>query len=502
MKLIDLLREAFPGETPELPDAAPVTGVTADSRQCRPGFLFVAIPGTAVDGTRYAAEAVERGAVAVVAERRLELPAEVVQVVVPDARAAVSDLASAFYGHPGRDLTAVGITGTNGKTSTSILLRSILEAAGRRTALFGTIRYEIGERKIPAPTTTPDPVHLMGWLREARDQGIRHAVMEVSSHALVQQRTRGVPFAVGIFTNLAPEHLDYHRDLTEYRAAKAKLFEGLSPKAFAVLNAEDPASNHFAARTRAHVIRYGRNEASAVRATEIASDTTGIAFRLNLPDGREARIRSPLLGTVNVMNALAAAAAAHALGIRLDAIRDGIEAVEVVPGRLQPVLAGQSTTVLVDYAHTDHALENVLANVREIAGERRIVTVMGCGGDRDRTKRPRMGRAAVEHSDHVVITSDNPRSEEPMAIIRDILAGLEGRTNFEVEPDRRKAIRAALRAAGPDDIVVIAGKGHETYQIVSGVAVPFDDRRVVTEEIEALAREADPNAEEEGPASA
>jgi UDP-N-acetylmuramoyl-L-alanyl-D-glutamate--2,6-diaminopimelate ligase len=483
MNLRELLAAAFRGAVPDLPDVGPVTGVTADSRNVRAGSVFVAIAGTTVDGTRYAPEAVEKGALAVVAERRIELPRGVPLVTVPDARAAISDLAAAFYGHPAVGMTITGITGTNGKTSTSLLLRSILTAAGRPAALLGTIQYEIGERKIPAMTTTPDPVSLMGFLAEARDRGMRHAVMEVSSHALTQMRTRGIDFAVAVFTNLSSEHLDYHGDYAKYRAAKSLLFSSLAPGATAVLNAEDPASNHMAARCRGKILRYGTSEASAVRARDIESGTSGISFVLATPGGEEAEIRSPLLGQINVMNCLAAAAAAHAQEIPLETIRKGLTECPVVPGRIEPVEAGQPFTVLVDYAHTDDALRNVLKSVRAFAGDRRILTVMGCGGDRDRTKRPRMGQAAAEASDHVIITSDNPRSEEPMAIIRDIVAGLTDHTNFEVVVDRREAIRTAVGRAGPDDIVLIAGKGHETYQLIQNVAIPFDDRQVVREEI-------------------
>jgi len=485
MTLADLLGSAFPGKLPSLEVNPLVSAITADSRRCAPGSLFVAISGTTVDGSRYAHEAVDRGALGVVTERRLDLPEDVIQIVVPDTRAAVADLAAAFYGHPAREMTVVGITGTNGKTSTSLILRSIFEAAGAPTAVFGTISYEVGERQVPAPTTTPDPVSLMGYLAEARDQGIRHVVMEVSSHALVQQRARGIEMSAAVFTNLAPEHLDYHRDFADYRAAKSLLFEGLAPDAFAVLNGEEPASNHMASRTRATVLRYGTNEASAVRAEKVHCGTSGISFILCLPGG-EAEIRSPLLGRVNVMNCLAAAAAAHALGFGLAEIREGLNSIEGVHGRLEAVDAGQEFTVLVDYAHTDHALENVLKSIRSFSGNRRITTVMGCGGDRDRAKRPRMGRVASELSDRVVITSDNPRSEDPMAIVRDILQGLEGCTNFEVEVDRRKAIRAALKDAGTTDIVLVAGKGHEPYQIIAGVVVPFDDGLVVREEIRKL----------------
>ncbi|MCU0725113.1 MAG: UDP-N-acetylmuramoyl-L-alanyl-D-glutamate--2,6-diaminopimelate ligase [Planctomycetes bacterium] len=484
MRLSQLLHEAFPGVVPALPDDPVVSGVSVDSRLCRQGNVFVAVPGTAVDGARFALEAAERGAVAVVAERRLDLPDGVVELIVPDARAAVADLAAAFYGHPARDMTVVGVTGTNGKTSTTLLLRSILEAAGTKVALFGTILYEIGARRIPSPTTTPDPVSLQAFLAEARDVGLSAAVMEVSSHALVQQRTRAIPMAAAVFTNLASEHLDYHRDFEAYRAAKSLLFEGLAPGAVAALNSEDPSSAHIASRTAGRVIRYGRNESASVRAEQVRCGPGGISFLLRLPDGGEARITSPLLGYVNVMNCLAAAAAAYGLGTPLEAIARGLDEAKVVPGRLERVEAGQPFTVLVDYAHTDHALENVLRSIRAFSGERRIITVMGCGGDRDRLKRPRMGRAAADLSEAVIVTSDNPRSEDPMAIIGDILAGLEGRTNFEVIPDRRRAIRAAVRMAAPEDIVLIAGKGHETYQIVGGVVHPFDDRRVVVEEIE------------------
>jgi len=486
MKLRELIAAAFPGESPGLPETTPVTVVTADSRRVRPGAVFVAIPGTAVDGARYVPEAVEKGAVAIVTEQRVDVPGGVAPIIVPDARAAIADLAAAFYRHPAREMTVAGITGTNGKTSTSLLLRSILETAGDPAALFGTITYEVGERIVPAVTTTPDPVSLMGYLREALDQDIRHAIMEMSSHALVQKRTRGIDADVGVFTNLAPEHLDYHRDFADYRAAKGLLFRGLKPSATAVLNGEDPASNHFAAQTRARVLRYGTTEAAEVRAGDIESGTDGISFTLSLPCGTRALVRSPLLGRINVMNSLAAAAAAHALGYDAEQIRAGLERLPVVPGRLESVSAGQSFTVLVDYAHTDHALVNVLRNIRTFGGDRRVITVMGCGGDRDRAKRPRMGRAAAEYSDHVVITSDNPRSEDPMRIIRDIVEGLPDHTNFEVEADRRKAIRLALERAEGDDIVLIAGKGHEAYQIVSGVAAPFDDRRVVVEEMQRL----------------
>jgi UDP-N-acetylmuramoyl-L-alanyl-D-glutamate--2,6-diaminopimelate ligase len=468
----------------------PVTSLVDDSRSITPGSCFVAVRGRCTDGHAYVADALRAGAFAVVVEHGADLhvPARATVLRVSDTRAALARLAAAFHGvMPGgpRGLRLIGVTGTNGKTTTTWLVRSILQRAGLATALIGTVEYDLCGRRVAAPLTTPGAIALCAMLGEAADAGARAAVLEVSSHALDQRRTDGLSFSVGVLTNLSGDHLDYHRTMDEYRTAKRRLFQGLDADAAGVMNADDPASAEMAAATRARVVTYGlANPMAEVRAEVERLDRDGSAFLLHLcgsaPHSRAARVRLPLVGRHNVMNALAAAAACAALGVDTEAIVAGLEHAEAVPGRLERVEpAGWPFTVMVDYAHTDDALANVLSAVRALT-DRRVVCVFGCGGDRDRTKRPRMAAVVERLADVAYVTSDNPRSENPQAIIADIVGGFSGaeRCRVEVACDRASAIAAALGEAEAGDVVLIAGKGHETYQLIGGRTLHFDDREV------------------------
>ncbi|RMG13917.1 MAG: UDP-N-acetylmuramoyl-L-alanyl-D-glutamate--2,6-diaminopimelate ligase [Planctomycetota bacterium] len=472
----------------------PVQGVCGDSRRVRAGDVFVAVRGTRVDGARYAAEAVARGAVAVVAERPLA-GLGVPCLVVQDAASALGHLCDRLRGRPSAAVRVTGVTGTNGKTTTSFLLAALFESAGQRCGLLGTVVNRVGGRPRPARMTTPDAPELHEALAAARSAGERDLVMEVSSHALDQRRVAGVRFRCGVFTNLTRDHLDYHGSLERYLDAKARLFELLPADGVAVLNARDPASEVLAARTTAHVLRYdpggARLPAKAdVAARVLAEDLSGTELDLRL-GSRRRRLRLPLVGRFNVENALAAATAAWALGCDGEEVLAGLRRAPGVPGRLERVPAPAGPTVLVDYAHTPDALGRVAETLRPLvpAGGRLIV-VFGCGGDRDRGKRPLMGAAAEAAADLCVVTSDNPRSEEPEAIIAEILAGLRAPKRARVHPDRREAIGAAIAAARPSDLVLIAGKGHEREQIVAGTALPFDDREVAAAALRERARRA------------
>ncbi len=473
MVLEALLGASLPGAALRGDGGVVITGVATDSRRVRRGDLFVAVPGSRADGGEFAAEAVARGAVAVVAARPLALPVPV--AVTGDLRAAAADLAAAFHGHPARALRVVGVTGTNGKTTTTFLLRALLEAAGRRTGLLGTVEYRVGERVLPAAHTTPGPAELQGLMADLRDAGCSDLVMEVSSHALHQGRVRGLGFAAAVFTNLTGDHLDYHGTPEAYRAAKGLLFESLAPDAAACLNGADPATPWFAARTAARVIRWGFAADADVRAEEVRTGPDGVKFLLRTPDGA-APVESPLLGRHNVENLLAAAAAASGLGLPADVIAPGLASRTDVPGRLERVDDGsRGFRVLVDYAHTDDALRRVLENLRAVTPGR-LVVLCGCGGDRDRTKRPRMARAMADGADVCVLTSDNPRTEDPLAILEEMRAGLPPGADALVIPDRREAIAVAVGLARAGDTVLLAGKGHEATQVLRDTTVPFDDR--------------------------
>jgi UDP-N-acetylmuramoyl-L-alanyl-D-glutamate--2,6-diaminopimelate ligase len=455
-----------------------VTGIAHDSRRIKPGWVFVAIPGHQRDGCDFIQDALSRGAVAIVSERPVRMEQRVPQFIVQDARRALAALANTYYGKPSRRMQVVGITGTNGKTTTSYMVRSILAHAGQRCGLLGTINYDTGRRQLQASITTPESVDIQEFLAEMVAEGMDSAVMEVSSHSLCMRRVDFVQFAVGVFTNLSPEHMDYHRTLTSYRDAKTRLFRGLGPASLAVLNADDKTSEHIARSTFAKVVWYGLKNHADVSAKVRKSGIDGTQMTLRCSAG-EADISLPLIGIHNVSNALAAASVAMALGHDLALIREGLERMPIIPGRLEPVPCEKGCKVLVDFAHTDQALKSVLKSLRQVGGKR-IIVVFGAGGDRDKTKRPRMGRVAEQYADLAWVTSDNPRGEEPMAIIEEILSGMKGRSRVRVQPDRQAAITEALQCAGPGDVVLIAGKGHERTQRFRDTVIPFDDREAVT----------------------
>ncbi|WP_199618996.1 UDP-N-acetylmuramoyl-L-alanyl-D-glutamate--2,6-diaminopimelate ligase [Paenibacillus alkalitolerans] len=468
-----------------------IAGVTADSRQVNPGDLFICVPGYTVDGHDFAQEAAGKGAAALVVER--ELPVPVPQLIVKDARRAMAVIASKINGYPSREMKVIGVTGTNGKTTTTALIERILSDVGYRTGLMGTIRIKIGDEIKSSKNTTADALYLQHAMRSMLEAGTDYCVMEVSSHALEQGRVLGVDFRTALFTNLTQDHLDFHGTMENYAAAKELFFSRLGNAAeppesgakFAVLNADDPAHAKYKRATAAETILYGIDNEADVRAKNIRMSARGTSFRLETFAGH-AEINMNLIGKFNVYNVLGAVAATLAERLPLSAIVGSLESISGVEGRVEPVDAGQPFAVLVDYAHTPDGLLNVLNTVNEFA-RGRVITVFGCGGDRDRTKRPVMGRIAAEKSDHVIVTSDNPRSEDPESIMREIeegvlAAGLD-RNRCEMIADRRRAIQKAVEMANPEDVVLIAGKGHETYQIIGGVTYDFDDREVAKEAI-------------------
>jgi len=474
---------------------APVTGIEYDSRRVKPGCVFVAMKGETSDGNRYIDQAIAAGAVAVVSDSATEAPRPgVAWAQVPHGRRALARLTANFYKHPAERIANTGITGTNGKSTTAFLIESILRAAGRKTALVGTIEYHVAGRVLPAVHTTPEALDLNRLLAEALGQGVTDSVMEVSSHALAQQRVFGIPFDVAVFTNLTRDHLDYHGSMEEYSLAKQVLFEGCGtdPPRAAVLNTDDEYGRQLLTLSRKKsslVLSYGLT-AGDFYAESVAIIGHGTRFRMVTPTGKIA-IWSPLIGNVNVYNILAAAAAGYARNCSAEAIAKGVFDLARVPGRFERVDCGQPFTVVVDYAHTDDALRNLTALARDFVARAglkgRVITLFGCGGDRDRSKRPLMGEAAGKGSDFVVLTSDNPRSEDPLAIMNDALVGLQkSGAKYTMEPDRRKAITLALQEAAPGDIVLLAGKGHEKVQISKQGTIPFDDVEVAKEILKAL----------------
>ena len=471
------------------PGEAQVSSVVYDSRQAVAGSVFVALRGLQADGSTFARDAVKRGAVAVFAETPAPAGVNVPWVQVGDTRLLLAALASEFFGRPSERLTLVGITGTNGKTTTSYLLASIFEAAGIPCGRIGTISYRIGTREFEAPRTTPEAPDLQRMLRDMIAQGCGACVMEVSSHALHLRRADFLRFAAGIFTNLTRDHLDFHRDMQDYFAAKRRLFELLPAEAIGVTNLDDPRGAEFAASVR-RPVTYAIDAPADVKPGPLSLTLDGLSFEVRTPRGAVA-IRSGLVGRPNAYNILAAVAAASALDLPLDAIEQGIAALGTVPGRFQVVSTpADDVRVVVDYAHTDDALKNLLETARPLATGR-VLTVFGCGGDRDRTKRPLMGAVAARLSDVVIVTSDNPRSENPEQIIQDIQRGIvlpadrkgpDGRgpksTPSLAIVDRKAAIERAIRDARPGDLVLIAGKGHEKYQVIGDRTLPFDDVEV------------------------
>jgi len=470
-----------------------VSGVEYDSRRVKPGSVFAAMRGESSDGNRFIDQAIKAGAIAVVTDSPTEKPrAGVAWALVPHGRRALARISANFYKKPAERIAVIGITGTNGKSTTAFLAESILTAAGRKSALIGTIEYHVAGKVLPAPHTTPEALELNRLFSEALGNGATEAVMEVSSHALAQERVFGVPFDVAVFTNLTRDHLDYHKTMEEYFVAKRVLFEGCGTDAprVAVTNVDDEYGAKLAEFSRKRssvVLKYGW-ERGDLHAENVDITTRGTRFELVTPDTK-IPVFSALIGRVNVYNILAAAGACYARGCKEDAIAAGIDRLACVPGRFERVDCGQPFAVVVDYAHTDDALRNLTALGRELVSvaKGRVLTVFGCGGDRDRKKRPLMGEVAGRGSDFVVLTSDNPRSEDPLAIMNDAVVGLQKTgVKYNVEADRRKAIALAIREAHPGDIVLLAGKGHEKLQVTGEGAAPFDDLEVAREALRAV----------------
>jgi UDP-N-acetylmuramoyl-L-alanyl-D-glutamate--2,6-diaminopimelate ligase len=459
-----------------------VARVTADSRSIQPGDVFVAIRGARFDGLDYAADAIRRGAVAVVAERPAPDGAPVAWIAVDDARKALARMAARVNGEPAEKLVLAGVTGTNGKTSTTTLIEAILARRYGKAGFLGTVGYRTPRRCLEADRTTPDATVIQELLAEMVADGAKAAALEVSSHALALERVEGCRFDVAVFTNLTRDHLDFHGDMDSYYAAKKLLFDMRKPGAFGVVNADDPYGRRLLAEIAPPAASYSASGADAdYRATSATCDLTGVRFDLVHAGGRLS-VASPLLGRFQLSNLTAAAAAGLCLGIPGPDIAAAVAHVVNVPGRLERVEAGQAYPILVDYAHTPDALERLLQAVRELT-DRKIVLVFGCGGDRDRGKRRPMGEIAGRLADVAIATSDNPRSEDPEAILREVEAGLAASSakGFVAIVDRREAIRRAIALADPRAVVVIAGKGHETTQVIGAAAIPFDDRKVAAE---------------------
>ena len=456
-----------------------VTGLEYDSRRIGSGNLFFAFEGHHADGRRFAADALARGAVAVVSQSARPADFSGNWIEVEHGRRALALAARNFYGKPDERVRVTGITGTNGKTTTAYLVDAVLRATNQTTALIGTIEYHLGPRILPAVNTTPESLDLVRILAELESIGGTYATMEVSSHALALGRVYGLNFHTALFTNLTRDHLDFHSSMEEYFVAKRQLFDGPGgpPPRFAVLNWDDEYARRICCASTTEVFWYGFGNEAAVRASKVSSTLEGLRFEVEYGSTRFP-VESALMGRINVYNILAACAAGLTFGLGPETIAKGIAACSAVPGRFERVYEGQPFAVIVDYAHTDDALRNTIRIARELTPNR-VITLFGCGGDRDRSKRPLMGQAAAEMSDFVIVTSDNPRSEDPLDILNDALVGLRRYdTPHLIEPDRATAIQRAIEKAQPGDVVILAGKGHENYQVLKDRTIPFDDRDV------------------------
>ena len=453
---------------------AEITAVDYDSRKVGRGSLFCCLVGEKTDGHNFASMAMEKGASALICQR--PLPLNVPQLIVPDGREAMARAAACFYGHPERELTMLAVTGTNGKTSVTYMVKSVAETAGKKVGLIGTIQNLIGEEKVYTERTTPESVDLFALLRRMADKGVELVVMEVSSHALAQQRVAGIPFKAGLFTNLTQDHLDYHKTFENYRAAKKKLFAQCG---IAILNGDDETAAYMKEGLSIPVWTMGIHHPGEFYARGIEITTQGASFHLFTPQGN-GRISLHISGLFSVYNAMGTAALCTAAGIPFSCIVKGLEGLRGVAGRLECVDTGDRPfSVYVDYAHTPDALQNVLETARGFT-RRRLISVFGCGGDRDHGKRPIMGEIGGRYSDHVILTSDNPRTEDPMDILKAVEEGVKRTaTPYIVTENRREAIREALEEAGDGDVIVIAGKGHESYQEINGVRHHFDDKEIV-----------------------
>lgn len=472
-----------------------IEGVTDDSREVKNNYAFVCMPKNyeseyarwtyRTDGHDYIPNAIENGATAIVIQKPLsdiKVVDGITFIQVQDAREAISRMSAEFYGNPSQKLLTVGVTGTNGKTSTCYLIRSIFSYAGIEMALLGTIVQRIGDKEVEANMTTIEAPRLQKILKDIVDAGLNGVVMEVSSHAIELKRVDDVKFDVAVFTNLTQDHLDFHKGIEGYLGSKTKLFRNL--KGHAIINADDPASEHIIRNTDAQIITYAINEKADIKVMDYQTSLNGLRLLVSVFGKSEVDINLGLLGEYNVYNALSAIGVGISQGLGLDVIKKGLEKADIVPGRFQNVSCGQEFTVIVDYAHTPDALQRVLVAAKKLT-KGRLITVFGCGGDRDKGKRPLMGKVASELSDYTIVTSDNPRSENPMDIIDQIKAGIEN-NKYEVIPDRRLAIKKAIEIANSDDFIVIAGKGHENYQLIKGEKLHFDDREVACEYLRSL----------------
>jgi UDP-N-acetylmuramoyl-L-alanyl-D-glutamate--2,6-diaminopimelate ligase len=484
---LKLLAEATPVREIVGPLDREIDGIFYDSRRVQKNGLYVAMRGAHVDGHQFTDQAIERGAAAIVVERP-ESHSRATALVVPDSRAALADLAFTFFKKPALRLKMAGVTGTNGKTTTTFLIKHICESGGLPCGLIGTVRYEIAGRILPATRTTPESLELQEMLAQMAGAGCKAAVMEVSSHALAQDRVRGLEWDVAVFTNLTQDHLDFHGTMADYFEAKARLFIGLKEQRnktnpVAVINLDDPHGEKLIARLGRErtIVTYGHSPRADFRASNYRVEFTGTSFQLDAR-GKIYLVRLPLIGRFNVANAMAALAAANSLGVNLREAVVSLARAPQVPGRLEAIPAKRQFQIFVDYAHTDDALLNVLKTLRELE-PRRLIVVFGAGGDRDKQKRPLMGRVADQFADYSIITSDNPRKEDPLAIIADVKKGFRS-TNFETVPDRSEAIARAIALVQPRDIILIAGKGHENYQEFADHTIPFDDRQVALRSLE------------------
>lgn len=487
-----LLREALeqiPGITWTEDAGVEVSGISYDSRSVQKGDLFVAIKGEKRDGAQFIAQAIDKGAAAVASEVP-RAKSQTVSVTVPDARRFLAEISRIFFGDPAAKLTLAGITGTKGKTTTSYLMDSIYHHAGIPSCLAGTIMMKIGTRIMQSHQTTPESSDLMRFLQQAIVEGCTHGALEVSSHALALKRVFGIRFTAGVFMNLTHDHLDYHQNMENYFLAKQLLFsaENANQLKFAVINIDDAYGKRLASETSVPVLRFGFSEPADIHIMEYQYKFSGADLLLATPAG-QAEFHLKLIGRPNAYNVMAATGAALCLGMDLKTIQAGIEALDGVPGRMETIDAGQDFAVIVDYAHSPDSLDNLLQTISQLP-HKRLITVFGCGGSRDKAKRPIMGEIAARTSDYVIATSDNPRAEDPMEILREIEPGLQkGPAPFKIEADRRMAIDAAISMARAGDVVAIAGKGHEDYQIIGSQVIPFDDRKVALDLIQKRLKE-------------
>ncbi|GAB3067961.1 UDP-N-acetylmuramoyl-L-alanyl-D-glutamate--2,6-diaminopimelate ligase [Virgibacillus ainsalahensis] len=484
MRLSELLLSLPFYETVSSIDNVNIRAIEIDSRKIKPGDLFVCINGFTVDGHNYVKQAVANGAAGIISEKQVNETIPV--IIVSDARRALAMLAGKFYNYPTSKIPLIGVTGTNGKTTVTYLLEAIFNHFRKKTAVLGTIEMKIDDNIFPMANTTPDALFLQKAFSDMVDQNVEQAVMEVSSHALDLGRVHGCDYDIAVFTNLSQDHLDYHKDLGDYLRAKSLLFAQLGNTyekdnfKFAIINEDDPSSKVIKQSTAQHILTYGCQNKAQVRAVNIELTADGVSFQLQSPAGM-ININSKLIGMFNVYNMLAASTAAIASNVPLHVIKTAMESINGVNGRFEPIVCNQSYSVIVDYAHTPDSLENVLQTIKGFA-KRKVYVVVGCGGDRDRTKRPLMAKTALKYADYAIFTSDNPRTEDPKVILNDMTDGLIS-SDYEVIIDRKKAIRQAIELAEDDDIILIAGKGHETYQQIGYAKHDFDDRQIAKEAI-------------------